>query len=309
MPRFGAHLSIAGGLPRAVDRAVATGCDALQIFTKSAGQWRARLLPDDEVASFRRKADAAALTPRVAHASYLINLGTPEPMLRARSIAGLVEELDRAERLGLDGLVLHPGATVGGPEDEGLRLVAAAAREALRARPRQRVRLLFEHTAGQGSSLGWKFEHLRAILEHLDGTPRAGVCLDTCHLLAAGYDWRTPSGYRRTFEEFERLVGFSRLKVVHVNDSKRPCGSRVDRHEHIGRGEIGTMAFRRLVNDPRFAAMGMVLETPKQADGNEADPLDRENLRILRGLIRPPRDKGKGHRAKGTGTQREQGKG
>lgn len=270
---------------------MATGCDALQIFTKSAGQWRARELPDEEVKAFRRKADAAGLTPRVAHASYLINLGTSEPALRARSIAGLVEELDRAERLGLDGLVLHPGATVGGGEDAGLRLVAEAAAEAFKARPRQRVKLLFEQTAGQGSSLGWKFEHLRTILERLNGTPRAGVCLDTCHLLAAGYDWRSPSGYRRTFDEFERLVGFDRLHVVHVNDSKRPCGSRVDRHAHIGQGEIGTIAFRRLVNDPRFAAMGMVLETPKQADVSEADPFDRENLRVLRGLLRPPRRK------------------
>lgn len=286
MPRFGAHLSIAGGMPRAVDRAVATGCDAIQIFTKSAGQWRARVLPDDEARAFRRAADRAGLTPRVAHASYLINLGSADPGLRARSIAGLVEELDRAERLGLDGLVLHPGAAVGTPEDEALTLVADGAREAFRARPRLRVRLLFEHTAGQGSSLGWHFEHLRAILDRLDGTPRAGVCLDTCHLLAAGYDWRTPSGYRRTFDEFDRLVGFDRLKVVHVNDSKRPCGSRVDRHAHIGQGEIGVNAFRRLVNDPRFAQLGMLLETPKQQDAADADPFDRENLRILRGLLR-----------------------
>lgn len=284
-------------MPRAVDRAVATGCDALQIFTKSAGQWRARELPDDEVKAFRRKADEAQLSPRVAHASYLINLGTAEPALRARSIAGLVEELDRAERLGLDGLVLHPGAAVGGDEQHALRLVADAAREAFRARKRQRVRLLFEHTAGQGSSLGWRFEHLHAILSMLDGSPRAGVCLDTCHLLAAGYDWRTPAGYRKTFDDFERLVGFDRLSVVHVNDSKKPCGSRVDRHEHIGKGEIGTNAFRRLVNDPRMKDMGMVLETPKQADTPDADPFDRENLYLLRSLVRA---KGKGQRAEGT---------
>ena len=283
-------------MPRAVDRAVATGCDALQIFTKSAGQWRARELPDDEVKAFRRKADEAQLSPRVAHASYLINLGTAEPALRARSIAGLVEELERAERLGLDGLVLHPGASVGGEEASALRLVAEAAREAFRARPRQRVRLLFEHTAGQGSSLGWRFEHLHAILSLLDGSPRAGVCLDTCHLLAAGYDWRTPAGYRKTFDEFERLVGFDRLKVIHVNDSKKPCGSRVDRHEHIGKGEVGTNAFKRLVNDPRLKDMGMVLETPKQADTLDADPFDRENLYLLRSLVRA---KGTGQRAKG----------
>ncbi len=276
-------------MPRAVDRAVATGCDALQIFTKSTGQWRARELPDDEVKAFRRKADAAGLTPRVAHASYLINLGTAEPALRARSIGGLGEELDRAERLGLDGLVLHPGASVGGTEEDGLRLVAEAAAKVLRARRRQRVKLLFEHTAGQGSSLGWRFEHLRALIEQLDGSPRVGVCLDTCHLLAAGYDWRSPSGYRRTFDAFEALVGFDRLHVIHMNDSKKPCGSRVDRHEHIGRGEIGTIAFRRLVNDPRVAHLGLLIETPKQQDAPEADAYDRENLRVLRGLIRPLR--------------------
>lgn len=276
-------------MPRAVDRAVATGCDALQIFTKSTGQWRARELPGEEVRAFRRKADAAQLSPRVAHASYLINLGTPEPALRARSIAGLGEELDRAERLGLDGLVLHPGAAVGGTEDEGLRLVGEAAAAVLKARKRQRVKLLFEHTAGQGSSLGWRFEHLHTLIALLDGTPRVGVCLDTCHLLAAGYDWRSPSGYRRTFDAFDALVGFDRLAVMHLNDSKKPCGSRVDRHEHIGRGEIGTIAFRRLVNDPRVERLGMVIETPKQQDAPEADAFDRENLRVLRGLLRGPR--------------------
>jgi deoxyribonuclease-4 len=289
VPRFGAHLSIAGGIPRAVDRAVATGCDALQIFTKSTGQWRARELPEEEVRAFRRKADEAQLSPRVAHASYLINLGTAEPALRARSIGGLGEELDRAERLGLDGLVLHPGATVGGTEEDGLRLVAEAAAQVFKPRKRHRVKLLFEHTAGQGSSLGWRFEHLQTLIERLDGSPRIGVCLDTCHLLAAGYDWRSPSGYRKTFDAFDALVGFDRLQVMHLNDSKKPCGSRVDRHAHIGQGEAGTIAFRRLVNDPRFAHMGMVIETPKQQDAAEADDFDRHNLRVLRGLMRPPR--------------------
>jgi len=269
-------------MPRAVDRAVATGCDALQIFTKSTGQWRARELPDEEVRAFRRKADAAQLSPRVAHASYLINLGTPEPALRARSIAGLGEELDRAERLGLDGLVLHPGAAVGGTEDEGLRLVGEAAAAVLKARKRQRVKLLFEHTAGQGSSLGWRFEHLHTLIALVDGTARVGVCLDTCHLLAAGYDWRSPSGYRRTFDAFDALVGFDRLAVMHLNDSKKPCGSRVDRHAHIGQGEIGTIAFRRLVNDPRVERLGMVIETPKLDD---AEATDRRMLQLLRSFV------------------------
>ena len=201
----------------------------------------------------------------------------------------VVDKVSGTERLGLDGLVLHPGAAVGGTEDEGLRLVGEAAAAVLKARKRQRVKLLFEHTAGQGSSLGWRFEHLHTLIALVDGTARVGVCLDTCHLLAAGYDWRSPSGYRRTFDAFDALVGFDRLAVMHLNDSKKPCGSRVDRHAHIGQGEIGTIAFRRLVNDPRVERLGMVIETPKQQDAPEADTFDRENLRVLRGLMRPPR--------------------
>lgn len=289
MPRFGAHLSIAGGMPRAVDRAVATGCDGLQIFTKSTGQWRARVIEREEAVAFRRKADAAGLTPRLAHASYLINLASIDLALRERSVASLGEELDRAELLGLDGLVLHPGASTGTTEEHGLALVADAARTVLAARRRQRVKLLFEHTAGQGTSLGHRFEHLATLLERLNGSPRVGVCLDTCHLLAAGYEWRTPGGYRATFEAFERLVGVDRLAAFHMNDSKKPLGSRVDRHAGIGQGEIGVTAFRRLVNDPRFAHLGMLLETPKQSDTTDADPWDRENLRVLRDLVRPAR--------------------
>lgn len=288
MPRLGAHLSIAGGLPRAVDRAAATGCEAFQIFTKSAGQWRARPLPPDEIALFRRRVRETGIRPALAHNSYLINLAAADPSLRARSIAALRDELDRAEALGLDGLVMHPGAYTSGTAAGGLDLVADALRTIFRERPRARVRILLEGTAGQGTNLGHRFEHLAHIVARLRGTPRVGVCLDTCHLLAAGYDICSAEGYARTFAEFERLVGLERIRAFHLNDSKRPCGSRVDRHEHIGEGCLGLDPFRRLLNDRRFAGLPMLLETPKLETPagmrRDVDPLDARNLRTLRAL-------------------------
>jgi deoxyribonuclease-4 len=290
MPRLGAHLSIAGGLPRAIDRAEASRCEALQIFTKSAGQWRARPIPDDEAALFRMRAGESGL-PIVAHNSYLINIAAADRSLRAKSIAALREEIDRAELLGLDGLVMHPGSYTTGSEAEGLRLIAAGIAAILRSRPNGRVRILLEHTAGQGTNLGHRFEHLAAIIERLDGSPRVGVCLDTCHLLAAGYDVCSEAGYRATFADFERIVGLGRLALFHLNDSKKPCGSRVDRHEHIGRGHLGLDPFRWILTDPRFQSLPMVLETPKletpeSRRRSDADPWDMRNLRTLRRLMK-----------------------
>jgi deoxyribonuclease-4 len=290
VPRLGAHLSIAGGLPRAVDRAQATKCQALQIFTKSVGQWRARPLPDDEVALFRKRVRESGIAPVVAHNSYLINIAAAEPVLRARSIDSLAEELDRADRLDLHGLVMHPGSYTSGTEAEGLRLIASALGEILAARPRSKVKVLLEHTAGQGTNLGHRFEHIAAIIETLRGSRRIGVCLDTCHLLTAGYDICSPEGYEQTFRDFDRIVGLDRLAVFHMNDSKRPCGSRVDRHEHIGKGCLGLEPFRRIVNDPRFRDLPMLLETPKletpeSRRRSDADPWDMRNLRTLRKLI------------------------
>ena len=291
MPRLGAHLSIAGGLPRAVDRAVATRCEALQIFTKSAGQWRARVLPQDEIVLFRRRMSDTGIQPVVAHNSYLINIAAAAPTLRDQSLAALQEEFDRADALGLQGLVMHPGSYTTGTEAEGLRLIAAGLSQLLRARRRAGPMILLEHTAGQGTNLGHRFEHLAAILEMLDGSPRVGVCLDTCHLLTAGYDICSADGYERTFHEFDRLVGLDRIKVFHLNDSKKPCGSRVDRHEHIGKGCLGLEPFRRLVNDARFAGLPMLLETPKletpeSRRRSDVDPWDARNLRTLRRLVR-----------------------
>jgi deoxyribonuclease IV len=289
MPRLGAHLSIAGGLPRALDRAKASKCEALQIFTKSAGQWRARPLPPEEVAQFRSQRDAMGI-PVIAHNSYLINVAATDPTLRAKSIEALGDELDRAEILGLDGLVMHPGSYTSGTEERGLELIAQALAALLRERPAHRVRILLEHTAGQGTNLGHRFEHLATILDRLDGSPRVGVCLDTCHLLAAGYDVCSEAGYNATFGDLDRLIGITRIAAFHLNDSKKPCGSRVDRHEHIGKGCLGLEPFRRILNDRRFAAMPMVLETPKldtpeSRRKSDADPLDMKNLRTLRKLM------------------------
>ena len=284
-------MSIAGGLPRAVDRAEASRCEALQIFTKSAGQWRARELPPAEIARFRERVEETGIRPVVAHNSYLINLAATAPALRAQSIAALGEELDRAEALGLDGLVMHPGSYTNGTEEDGLQLIGEALSQLLAARPRARTKVLLEHTAGQGTNLGHRFEHLATIIERLDGSSRVGVCLDTCHLLTAGYDLCTERGYVDTFREFDRTVGLDRIKVFHLNDSKKPCGSRVDRHEHIGKGCLGLEPFRRLLNDPRFSRLPMLLETPKLETAesmrrNDADPWDARNLRTLRKLIR-----------------------
>jgi deoxyribonuclease-4 len=283
-------MSVAGGLPRAVERAVVHGCDALQIFAKNASQWRGRPIPDDEVRTFRRAVKRAGLRVVVSHASYLINLASTDTLLRERSLESMGDELDRAERLGLRGAVLHPGCYTSGSVEEGLRLIASGLTQLLDGRRRGKTMVLLEHTAGQGTSLGARFEELAEIIRLMDGHPRVGVCLDTCHLLASGYDIASADGYARTFRDFGRIVGLERLVAFHLNDSKKPLGSRVDRHEHIGRGHVGLDAFGRLVNDRRFRSIPMLLETPK-AEGKAkglitVDPLDDQNLNALRGLVR-----------------------
>ena len=291
--RIGAHMSVAGGVSKAVDRAVVHGCEALQIFTKNASQWRGKALDHGEITLFRQRIEQTGITPVVSHASYLINLATTFPVLREQSIAAFVDELDRAEALGLLGVVIHPGTCTAGPDEEALRLIAEAIRAAFKARPRGKTMVLLEHTAGQGRTLGHRFEHLAAIISHMRSSRRVGVCLDTCHLVASGYDITTEAGYRDTFERFDRIVGLERVKEFLGNDSKRPCGSRVDRHEHIGRGCIGLEPFRRLLNDPRFSGLPILIETEK-THGIEkkgaivADPLDMENLETLRRLRRLP---------------------
>jgi deoxyribonuclease IV len=289
MLRIGAHMSVAGGVSKAVDRAAAHGCEALQIFTKNGNRWLGKPLDPDEVRTFRRRIEETGIRPAVSHASYLINLATTFDALRRQSLDAFIDELDRAEALGLLGVVIHPGTCTAGTEADGLRLIADAIGQALKARPGSQTLVLLEHTAGQGRTLGYSFEHLAAIIEHLDGSPRVGVCLDTCHLVASGYDIVSDNGYQDTFAAFDRIVGIDRLHVFHANDSKRPCGSRVDRHEHIGRGCLGEEPFRWLLRDPRFAGLPMLIETEKSPVSERAgsvtlDPFDVENLGTLRRL-------------------------
>ncbi len=287
--RIGAHMSVAGGVSKAVERAVLHGCESLQIFAKNANRWAAPSLDAGEVRELRRRVDESGITPVVSHASYLINLATTVPALRAQSLASFIDELDRAHVLGLLGVVIHPGTCTAGTEEDALALVADMIRAALAARPRRRTMVLLESTAGQGRSVGHRFEHLARIVEHLDGSPRVGVCLDTCHLVASGLDIVSEAGYRETFESFDRIVGLDRVRVFHGNDSKWPCGSRIDRHEHIGQGCLGLEPFRRLLNDPRFVDLPMLIETEKspgtwRPGAVVEDPLDAKNLATLRGL-------------------------
>jgi deoxyribonuclease-4 len=237
----------------------------------------------------------ARLTAVVSHASYLINLASTDTNLRQQSRVAMADEIDRAEMLGLLGVVLHPGCYTSGSASAGIRLIADNLRALLDERGSGRTMVLLEHTAGQGTAVGARFEELAEIIALMEGNPRVGVCLDTCHLLASGYDIASETGYQQTFEQFGRIVGFDRLKVFHVNDSKKPLGSRVDRHEHIGKGCLGHETFRRLVNDRRFATIPMLLETPK-AEGKAkgpivVDPLDEANLETLRGLVQQPSDR------------------
>jgi deoxyribonuclease-4 len=302
MLRIGAHMSVAGGVANAVERAVLHGCESLQIFSKNANRWVAPPLDPADVHRFRQRLEETGITPAVSHASYLINIASTNPSLRAQSMDALADELDRAHRLALLGVVLHPGTCTAGTEDEALTLIADAIRAVFARQPRRPTMILLEHTAGQGRNVGYRFDHLSTIIERLDGSPRLGVCLDTCHLLASGYDIVSPTGYQSTFEEFDKVVGLSRLKVFHGNDSKRPCGARVDRHEHIGQGCLGLEPFRRLIHDPRFDGLPILIETEKSENLQKptvitADPLDMKNLETLRRLrseiapasgLRPP---------------------
>ena len=282
-------MSVAGGVSAAVDRAVLHGCESLQIFSKNASRWQAPPLDPGEVRRFRRRLEESGITPAVSHASYLINPATTAPILRDQSIASLVDEIDRAHTLGLLGVVLHPGTCTAGSEVDALSLVAEALGLAFARRPDVATMVLLEHTAGQGRTLGYRFEHLAHIIDRLGGSPRVGVCLDTCHLIASGYDISSESGYQSTMGEFERTVGVGRLKVFHGNDSKKPCASRVDRHEHIGEGCLGLEPFRRLMHDRRFEGLPILIETEKSERLQRAgviacDPLDTKNLETLRRL-------------------------
>jgi deoxyribonuclease-4 len=279
-PYVGAHMSISGGLHLAVQRALHVDCRALQIFTKNASQWKAKPLSGEAVELFRTAREESGLGVVFAHDSYLINLASPDPLLLAKSIAAMGDELERAERLGLPFVVSHPGAHKGDGEAAGLARVAHSLDEVHRQHPDLEAKILIETTAGQGTSLGFRFEHLASIIEQVEQPERLGVCLDTCHIFAAGYDLRTPESWNRTMDEFQRLVGFEWLQAIHVNDSKKDLGSRVDRHDHIGKGALGLESFRYLMQDQRLEGIPKVLETHKGPDLED----DRRNLATLRQL-------------------------
>ena len=282
MPSFGAHMSIAGGHHNALLMALKHECEALQLFTKNSNQWLGKPLTKDDAVLFRTTYADTRVRHLIAHDSYLINLASPDKVLYRRSVEAFVDEVRRADALGLDYLVFHPGAATDGDEDAGLRRVAKALNEVHRRCGRCRVRALIETTAGQGSCLGHRFEHIAQILDRVKHPERMGVCLDTCHVFAAGYPLGTESDYAATMKTFDRVVGLKQLKVFHVNDSKKPLGSRVDRHAHIGQGELGLEAFRLLVNDPRFRKHPMILETPKEGpEGEDMDPINLGRLRSL----------------------------
>lgn len=282
---LGAQMSIAGGVDLAPLRGQEIGCRAIQLFTKSSNQWRARPLPPEEIERYRANLQATGIAQAVAHDSYLINLASTDPALHQRSMAAFLEELERAEALGIPYLVTHPGAHKGAGEEAGLRQVANSLRELLTRTKGYRVQVVLETTAGQGTSLGHRFEQIAVLLDQIGLPERTGVCLDTCHVFAAGYDIRTPDGYADVLGAFDQVVGISHLRVIHINDSKKDLGCRVDRHEHIGKGAIGLEAFRCLVTDPRLRGMPMILETPKDSDSVSAD---RRNLKTLRRLAQDP---------------------
>ena len=281
MLRLGAHESIAGGMYRAFDRALSVGCEAVQIFVKSNRSWAVKPLTEEDVARFKAKAAETNIHPVVGHTSYLLNLASPKEFLWHRSRDTLIVELERCEMLAVPYLVLHPGSHVGTGEEVGLARVAQALGEVHAATSGFRTRILLETTAGQGTNLGYCFEHLAWLLEHTPEGERLGVCLDTCHVFAAGYELRTPEGYGATMVAFDQIVGLERLQAIHLNDSQHDLGSRRDRHEHIGKGFIGLAGFRNVLNDSRLDGLPGLLETGKSPDLHE----DAENLAVLRSLI------------------------
>ena len=281
---LGAHMSIAGGIPKSLDRAVDVGCNVLQIFVKNNNQWKGRALHDPEVHEFRQRWTESPIHQVVAHDSYLINLASPKPALWERSIAAFLDEMDRCERLGLSHLVTHPGAHVGAGEAWGIDRIASALNRILEKTASYQVKIALETTAGQGTTLGHRFQHLQDILAGCGDPEQIVVCMDTCHVFAAGYDIRTEEGYVAIMEQFDQIVGLDKLEVLHFNDSKRSLGSRVDRHDHIGQGKIGKEGFRWFLNDPRLVRVPKLLETPKENQGEA----DRRNLKVLRSLLESP---------------------
>lgn len=279
--RLGAHMPITGGVDKAVLRGHEVGCDVIQIFTRSPRQWRPRTLKDDEVMRFQENQRQTGIDPVIAHDCYLINLGSPDEQLWRKSLGVFVEEMGHCEALDIPYLVIHPGSHVGTGEEAGLRRIAQALDEGHSETEGYRVEVILEITAGQGTNLGYSLGQLAQLLALVADDSRLGICFDTCHAFAAGYDLRTREGYEAALQELDKLIGLPRLKCIHLNDAKGDLGSRLDRHEHIGHGSLGLEAFRMLLNDARLKDLPMVLETPKGPEFAE----DKENLKVLRSLI------------------------
>ncbi|MFM7071242.1 MAG: deoxyribonuclease IV [Planctomycetota bacterium] len=290
MPLLGAHLSIAGGFYRAVESAAELGMDTVQVFTNSPSQWSVsadpevapRPLAEADTARFRDSLAKLRIQRPIAHSSYLINLGSSQPAIWDRSLRALRLELQRAEQLGITGVVLHPGAATGGSDEQAMDNIVRGLDEIHAMLPGIQSRVLLENTAGQGTCLGWRFEQLAELIRRVGEPDRLGVCFDTCHAFAAGYPLADRRDFLATFREFDRVVGIDRLAAMHLNDSKRELGSRVDRHEHIGQGKIGSDAFSHILRDKRFRDLPMYLETPKGE--HEGEAWDAINLRLLREL-------------------------
>jgi deoxyribonuclease-4 len=275
---LGAHMSISGGVFNAFTQGESVGCTTIQIFTKSSNQWRAKTLSDEELASYHKEQKRTGIKPVIAHDSYLINLGSPDATLVTRSREALLHEMERCEMMKIPYLVTHPGGHMGQGEEWGLKRIAESLDWLHERAEGFKVKIALEVTAGQGTSLGYKFEHLARIMEQTKEPSRVKACIDTCHLFAAGYDFRTKEGYEKTIAEMDRIIGLKCLVAIHLNDSKKDLGSRVDRHDHIGKGKIGEAAFGYFMRDKRFEKIPKLLETPKEND------MDKINLAILRRL-------------------------
>ena len=279
---FGAHESIAGGVYNAITRGQEATCDAIQIFNKSNSQWRAKKLVADEIDQYFAAIEETGVTVACSHSSYLINIGSPDDALQTKSRNSLQEETERCNRLKVPNLVFHPGSHVGSGEEPGMDRIAENMNKVLAEIPENTVTLCLETTAGQGSNLGYTFEQIAYMLDRIDDKDHVGVCLDTCHIFAAGYAITDPKDYKKTIKAFDDSIGMDNLKIVHTNDSKMEFGSKKDRHEHIGEGLIGIQAFENFLNDKRFKDIPFILETPKGDDLTD----DVKNLAKLRSLVK-----------------------
>ena len=274
-------MSIEGGVFNAPLRGKKIGCDVIQIFTKNNNRWESKKITDKEITAFKENLERTGIKAVASHDAYLINLASPNKDVYKKSLIAFYDEMQRAEALGLPYLVFHPGAHLGEGEDMGVKQIADSINLLLSKKPKINLILLLETTAGQGTNIGWRFEQLAKIINLIEQKEKMGVCIDTCHIFAAGYDISIEEGYTKTFEEFDKIIGLKKLKLFHLNDSKKGLASRVDRHEHIGKGMLGLSAFRMLMNDKRFKDIPMILETPKGKEMEE----DKINLSTLRSLI------------------------